>query len=771
MSAKGLTVLVIGGGGREHALAWAARRSPRCRRLLVAPGNAGTPGERVDVAVDDVEGIVELARRAKVDLVIVGPEAALAAGVVDALTDVGIAAFGPTRAAAELEASKAFARAFCERHAIPGPRSGTFTTVDEAMAWVDEIGGPVVVKADGLAAGKGVLLPDGRDATLAALRHVLEGAAFGSAGARVVLEERLVGEEVSLLAFTDGETVVPMPPAQDHKRLGEGDHGPNTGGMGAYAPTPALTGEQVARLAFTVLGPAVHGMGVEGRPYRGVLYAGLMLTADGPRVLEFNCRFGDPEAQVLLPLLDVDLLDIAEACATGGLRQVPVRWKPSTACAVVLASPGYPEAPRTGGVVTGIHDAATHPDVLVFHAGTDDEGADVVSSGGRVLSVTGVGQDIVAARYAAYRALADIRLDGAQSRRDIGWRALARLAGVGGYAAAGVDIDAGNEAVARMRVAVEATHTPDVVAGVGAFGGALSLAARLRSVADPVLVASTDGVGTKVMVAVATNRVAGLGHDLVNHCVDDVLVQNARPVAFLDYIGTSRLDPVQAADLVAGMAEACGANRCVLLGGETAEMPGVYHDGHLDVVGTLLGLADRARLLPRGDVAAGDVLIGLASSGPHTNGYSLLRRAFTGLPFDAIPDPLDVPLVDALLAPHRSYLGLLAPLLDDPSSPVKALAHITGGGLVENPPRALPDGCGAVVRIGSWPVPPLFRLVRDTTHLPPDELHRTLNMGIGMVAFVAPDRAAEVQDRLGEESWVIGEVVEGDRRVHLDTSP
>ena len=762
-------VLVVGSGGREHAIAWAVARSPRCGRLVVAPGNGGCPGEQVAIAADDVEGLTRFATEQHIGLVIVGPEVALAAGLVDMLDVAGIPAFGPTRAAAELEWSKAFSRAFCERHGIVGPRAAVVTSVAHATAWIDALGAPVVVKADGLAAGKGVVLPDGRDATVAAVVDVLASAS-SAAGGCVVLEERLVGEEVSLLAFTDGHTVVAMPPAQDHKRLADGDRGPNTGGMGAYAPAPCCPPELVVELARTVLQPTVEAMAAEGRPYRGVLYAGIMLTADGPRVLEFNCRFGDPEAQVLLPLLDGDLVEIALACVHGNLRDVAVQWSKQSALTIVAASPGYPAAPTTGALIDGL-DAMLSP-ALVFHAGTAVGAAGVVTAGGRVLAVTGVADDLNDARALAYEAMDGIGFEGKQVRRDIGWRAIARHAADGGYRAAGVDIDAGNDAVNRLRVAVERTHTPAVLAGIGSFGGVFDLAGVLRY-RHPVLVASTDGVGTKVMLAAEAGRPAVSGIDIVNHCIDDVLVQNARPLFFLDYIASSNLDPALVAAVVGGMADACAAAGCALLGGETAEMPGVYTDGHFDVAGTLIGVAERDGLLPRtgGDgqrgVAPGDVLIGLASSGPHTNGYSLLRRVFAAMPLDASPEPLPGTLADALLAPHRSYLGVLAPVLDQTGSPIKALMHITGGGLIENPPRVLPPGCGVEIRLGSWPVPPLFRLVRDVTGLGPHELHRTLNMGIGMVLVVASGDVAAMQAALEEESWVIGAVTHGDGTVAL----
>ena len=759
-----MKVLVVGSGGREHAIAQSVVRSPRCTGLYVAPGNAGTPGQRLAVAADDVAGLVAAARDHSVDVVIVGPEVALAAGLVDALGDAGVRAFGPTQAAARLESSKGFAREFCARHGIAGPRFASVTTVTDAAAWLDREGlERAVVKADGLAAGKGVVVADDRAATLAAVEAAL-GGAFGAAGSVVVLEERLEGEEVSLLAFSDGVHVVPMPPAQDHKRIGEGDRGANTGGMGAYAPAPVCPPALVDELTRTVLHPTVAGMAAEGTPYVGVLYAGLMLTADGPRVLEFNCRFGDPETQVLLPLLATDLLDVVEACLDGHLGEVPVQWHAAAALTVVLAAEGYPEAPRTGGVLTGLDDAAGIGGATVFHAGTQQLGDTVVASGGRVLAVTGIGADVNDARARAYDALAHIDLPGGRFRRDIGWRAVARLSSAGGYAASGVDIDAGNDAVARMKEAVERTHGPAVLRGVGAFGGVFD-ASVLRAYEHPVLVASTDGVGTKVELLARAGRPGVAGTDIVNHCIDDVLVQRARPLFFLDYVATSKLDPAMAAAVVTGMAQACEAAECALLGGETAEMPGVYAPGAFDIAGTLVGVGERDLLLPRTDVAAGDVLIGLASSGPHTNGYSLLRRVFAGLPLDARPEPLEVPLVDALCAPHRSYLDVLWPILQ--LDVVKALVHITGGGLVENPPRILPAGCAIEVELGSWPVPPLFRLVRDITGLDAHELHRTLNMGIGMVLVVAPDDVATVQSKLPEESWVIGRVVPGDREVRL----
>jgi len=334
------------------------------------------------------------------------------------------------------------------------------------------------------------------------------------------------------------------------------------------------------------------------------------------------------------------------------------------------------------------------------------------------------------------------------------------------YAASGVDIDAGNRAVALMTAAVQSTYGPEVLAGVGAFGGLFD-AGGLKAMTAPVLVASTDGVGTKVRLAAQAGRYESIGHDIVNHCLNDILVQGARPLFFLDYVASARLDPEQVAQMVAGMAAACRAAGCALLGGETAEMPGVYAPGEFDVAGTIVGVVERDQRLPRTDLAAGDVLLGLASSGPHTNGYSLIRRLFADVPLDTVLPELGLPLADALLAPHRSYLRVLEPLLADPARRLKALAHLTGGGLIENLPRVLPADLSAAVQLSQWPVPPLFALMQRRGGLATEEMFRVFNMGFGLILVVAPSDVAAVQALLPEPSTVLGVLVPGDRTVQL----
>ena len=432
MSAR--NVLVIGCGGREHALAWTLARSPQVAQVYVAPGNGGTEwpanpdayglqpragSQNVLVAVDDFEGLIAFAVQHHVDLTVVGPENPLAAGIVDAFQAAGLATWGPSRAAAQLEGSKSFAKDFMQRHHISTAEFGVFEDYAAACEYVRMCGVPVVVKADGLTAGKGVLIPDTLDDTLDALRHLMIDRAFGEAGRKVVIETRMTGREISVLGFCDGKTVIPMPVARDHKRAYDGDAGTNTGGMGAFAPSPDIDPVLIGDIRRTVLQPVVDGMLAEGMPYAGVLYAGLMLTEAGPRVLEFNCRFGDPETQVILPLLETDLVAICEACMTGTLDQLDIRWRDDACATVVLASPGYPSRYPVGLAINGM-DRATAPDVIVFHAGTRREHNQLVTAGGRVMAVTAVGADITGALQRAYDTISGIAFEGMHFRRDIG---------------------------------------------------------------------------------------------------------------------------------------------------------------------------------------------------------------------------------------------------------------------------------------------------------------------------------------------------------------
>lgn len=414
-----LRVMIVGGGGREHALAWAAKRSPRVGQLWIAPGNAGTAslGENVALAADDVFGITRFAAQNHIDLVIVGPEVPLALGLVDQLKAAGIKAFGPSAQAAQLEASKAFSKAFMQEVGIPTARAGIFRDFDAAAAYLDTVDYAVVVKADGLAAGKGVIVCDDHAQALEALHHMLQDEAFGGAGGTVIIEERLTGKEVSVLAFSDGQRCVLMPPTRDHKRAFEGDQGPNTGGMGAFTHPDDVSPALLAQIHETVLKPAVQGMAARGIPFVGVLYAGVLLAADGIQTLEFNARFGDPETQAILPLLESDLIEIMLACISGTLDESLVRWRDAYGATVVAAAGGYPGKYQRGTPIYGL-DASD--DALVFHAGTEMHGDQIVTAGGRVLAVSAVGSTRESALECAYARLEGIRFEGMHYRRDIG---------------------------------------------------------------------------------------------------------------------------------------------------------------------------------------------------------------------------------------------------------------------------------------------------------------------------------------------------------------
>jgi phosphoribosylamine--glycine ligase len=422
-----LKVLVIGGGGREHALAWKVAQSPRVAEVIVAPGNAGTALEpkcrNAAVSAADIAGLVALARAERAGLTIVGPEGPLVAGVVDAFSDVGLPCFGPRKLAARLEGSKQFTKEFLVRHGIPTARYAAFTRQSFDPAAIRAQRPPIVVKADGLAAGKGVIIAASAEEAIRAAAGMFAGA-FGEAGRVVVVEEFLEGEEASFIVMADGRHVLPLATSQDHKRLGDGDVGPNTGGMGAYSPAPVVTPRLHGRIMREVIEPTLAGLSAEGMPYTGFLYAGIMIAKDGtPNVLEFNCRFGDPETQPVLARLKSDLVTLCEAALAGRLDDVEAEWDPRAALGVVLAAAGYPEEPRTGAAISGLDEAARLPG-KVYHAATRAENGRVVTAGGRVLCAVGLGDGVAAAQRAAYALVDRIRWDGMQYRRDIGWRAL-----------------------------------------------------------------------------------------------------------------------------------------------------------------------------------------------------------------------------------------------------------------------------------------------------------------------------------------------------------
>ncbi|XP_018412961.1 PREDICTED: trifunctional purine biosynthetic protein adenosine-3 [Nanorana parkeri] len=764
-----VAVLLIGSGGREHALAWKLAQSAHVKQVLVAPGNAGTANNgkitNSDVPVEDHAQVIQFCKNHNIGLVVVGPEAPLAAGLVDDLTVAGVRCFGPTAKAAQLEASKSFAKDFMDRHGIPTAKWKSFTDPKEACDFITSANfQALVVKASGLAAGKGVIVASSKEEACKAVNEIMQDKAFGEAGETVVVEELLEGEEVSCLCFTDGVTVAPMPPAQDHKRLMDGDQGPNTGGMGAYCPAPQISEALLAEIRDTVLQRAVDGVRKDGTPYIGVLYAGIMLTKDGLKVLEFNCRFGDPECQVILPLLQSDLYDVIQATLDGHLvGSMPVWLQDHAAVTVVMASGGYPGSYAKGLEITGFSQARDLG-LEVFHAGTALKDGKVVTSGGRVLTVTAIRKDLISALEEANKGVAVVQFSGAIYRKDIGYRAIAYLKQNRPltYKASGVNIEAGNSLVQKIKPFAAATARPGCNAELGGFAGLFDL--KAAGFTDPILVSGTDGVGTKLKIAQECNKHDTIGQDLVAMCVNDILAQGAEPLFFLDYFACGALDVSVASSVVSGIAKACQMAGCALLGGETAEMPGMYARGEYDLAGFAVGAVERGHMLPLLDrITEGDLVIGVASSGVHSNGFSLVRKIVekSGLGFSS-PAPFGCgtqTLGEILLTPTKIYSKTLLPILK--SGHVKAYAHITGGGLLENIPRILPAALGVTLDALCWKVPGIFSWLQKQGGLSEDEMSRTFNCGIGAILVVERRQAEEVLRELqaAEDVWTIGEVI------------
>lgn len=758
-------VLVVGGGGREHALVWKLAQSPKIQTIYVSPGNAGTSSEskavNISLNVKDNKAVVDWCKENDISLVVVGPEEYLCNGLGDELTAAGVKCFGPSAKAADIEASKAYSKDFMAKYDVPTAQYQTFTNAESAKTYITNADFPaLVVKASGLAAGKGVIVAADKAEALAAIDVIMKDRALGAAGDTVVVEELLDGDEISVLAFTDGVNTSLMPPAQDHKRLKDGDQGPNTGGMGAYCPCPLVSDAVIEQVRVEVLERTVKGLMKEGRKFVGVLYAGLMLTKNGPKVLEFNCRFGDPETQPILTLLESDLYETMLACVDGDLpRALPVWKKNMYAVGVVLASGGYPGSYEKGKVISGLEKATEHG-VQIFHAGTAKSGNHIVTSGGRVMVCLAQHSDLRTAKQLAQLGAEFVHFEGKFFRNDIAFRAIGKVSRKDPltYSMSGVDIAAGDRLVRSIRSLTDSTKRPGTMGSIGGFGGLFDL--KAAGYKDPILVSGTDGVGTKLKIAQAFHVHETIGIDLVAMCVNDILVQGAEPLFFLDYFACGKLDPGVAKQVIVGIAEGCRQARCSLIGGETAEMPGMYAVGDYDLAGFAVGAVERERLLPRSDIRDGDLVLGFPSSGIHSNGYSLVRKVVerAGLRYtDRAPFDESKQLGEVLLTPTRIYVRHLLSAVKN--GHVKALAHITGGGITENIPRVLPPGIGVFLDCNKWTIPPVFQWIANEGNVGDDEMLKTFNCGLGMVAIVSPEDAQTVIDVSEGEARVVGHVL------------
>ncbi|OLY83912.1 Bifunctional purine biosynthetic protein ADE1 [Smittium mucronatum] len=791
-----MKVLIIGNGGREHAVAHAISKSKSVSHVFVAPeysglqilkklsilnkGNGGTDriegkvsNVKIGYSIKDFPSLVNFAVENEISLVIPGPEQPLVDGISSHFKKVGIPCFGPSEKAAMLEGSKAFSKDFMKKHNIPTAEYRTFTDYEEAKKYVENVNHRVVIKASGLAAGKGVLIPENTKEALQGLQEIMVDKIFDDAGSQVVVEEYLEGEEVSILAISDGYTVIQLPSAQDHKRAFDGDKGLNTGGMGTYAPAPVATSDILAEIQNTVIQPTIDGMRRDGIPFVGCLFTGFMLTSSGPKVIEYNCRFGDPEIESVLSLLDdsTDFYEVCLAAAEGRLDSVSLNFKDSYAATVIIASGGYPSSYEKGKPISF---GELQPDVTVYHAGTLklDDGT-IVSNGGRVLAVTGVSETLEGAIEKAYSGVSTISFEDCFYRKDIGHRALSKAktkkTGLT-YSDSGVDIEKGNKLVDLIKPIVKSTRRVGTDSDIGGFGGIFDL--KATKFVDPILVSATDGVGTKLVIAQKMGIHDTVGIDLVAMQVNDIIVQGAEPLFFLDYFATGNLNLAETSSFISGVAKGCLISGCGLIGGETAEMPALYQNGEYDVAGFAVGAVERTHLLPK-LVGSTDVVIGMASSGIHSNGFSLVRKILekNGLSYeDRCPWNEGSSVGVELLTPTRIYVKSLLPILQRERVVVKALSHITGGGFLDNIPRVLPEQCNVEIDASSWKFPAVFKWLKTAGNVDSskwflllDEMARTFNCGIGMVLFVGADDAEEVLGSLksaGEEAFIIGKVVD-----------
>jgi phosphoribosylamine--glycine ligase/phosphoribosylformylglycinamidine cyclo-ligase len=786
MSTTNRKILLLGNGGREHALAWKLNQSSSVDKIFVLPGNGGTGNgslkkvQNVDhIKPNDLAAIANFARSEDIDLVIPGPEAPLVEGIENLIRRAGIRCFGPSPQAAVMEGSKAYAKAFMARHNIPTAQSGTFKDYEAAKEYLQSTKlDRMVIKASGLAAGKGVILPESKEHALQALEDMMVKKELGNAGDEVVIEEYLEGEELSILSFSDGYSIKSLPPAQDHKQIYEGDQGPMTGGMGCYSPTKVATPELVEEIHRTILKPTIDGMRREHMPFVGLLFTGLMITKSGPKVLEYNVRFGDPETQTVLPLLspETDLAELMLACCDRWLDAIDLKISPGYSATVVAVAGGYPGPYVRGDDITLDQTPA---DTMIFHAGTTLSQSKLKTAGGRVVAATSTGSTIQEALKRAYEGISTIHFPGMHYRKDIGHRALTTSPTTSDnapltYASTGVSISSGNALVKAITPLVASTARPGADASIGGFGGILDLVAAGYS-SPPLIVGAIDGIGTKSYIAHEMGVHDSIGIDCVAMNVNDLVVQGAEPLFFLDCYTCGKLDVEVATSFIKGVTKGCIEAGCALVGGETAEMPGLFSAGGLvkdsgniyDAVGVAVGAVQQGqKLLPdKEGMVVGDVVLGLASNGCHSNGFALIRRivARAGLKYsDPAPWSDEGQTVgQTLLTPTRIYVKSLLPVVRE--GLIKGMAHITGGGLTENIPRMLPKHLAATVDVSSYPVPKVFMWLKKEAGLADAEFARTFNTGVGMVLVVKESDKEKVTKELaekGEMVHVIGSIVE-----------
>lgn len=770
-----LNILIIGNGGREHAITWKLLQSSTVEKIYIAPGNGAPLDSRVENLPNlngnpcNFDKLAAFAIENRINLVIPGPEQPLVDGISAIFQKIGIPVFGPSPLAARMEGSKAFSKIFMENHQIPTASFKNFDNHSKALDYINSISHPIVIKADGIAGGKGVLIPTTKEEAISGLEEIMIAKNFGNAGNEIVIEEFLEGDELSILTFTDGYSFFNLPAAQDHKRIGNNDTGLNTGGMGAYAPAPIATPSILEKINSTIIKPTIDGMRKSGYPMCGILFTGIMLTSSGPKVLEYNVRFGDPETQTVLPLLsdETDLAQVFLACAEHRLDSTEISIKPNTySTTVVMAAGGYPENFNKGDEITISKDLPA--DTFIFHAGTAEKDGKIVTSGGRVIASTSIASTLRKAVDQAYIGVDHVKFNNKYNRNDIAHKAFNQVVNKKAvtYADSGVSVDNGNIFVEKIKAKVKSTARPGADSDIGGFGGLFDLKKAGFEGENTLLVAATDGVGTKLRVAQIMNIHDTVGIDLVAMNVNDLVVQGAEPLIFLDYFATGKLNLDVASKFVSGVADGCIQAGCALVGGETSEMPGMYDEGHYDTNGTAVGAVQKDKILPKiNNMKSGNVLIGLKSDGVHSNGFSLVRRIIETSDYEyqskAPWTNSGKSIGEEVLVPTKIYVKQLLKSINQDL--FLGLAHITGGGLVENIPRALPKNLRAKVDMNLWQVPEIFKWLGKEGNVPKNDFLKTFNAGIGMVGIIEEQNVDQVLNNLkqeGEDAVIIGKLVD-----------
>uniref|UniRef100_H2ZF64 Phosphoribosylformylglycinamidine cyclo-ligase n=1 Tax=Ciona savignyi TaxID=51511 RepID=H2ZF64_CIOSA len=764
---KMANILIIGSGAREHCLAWKLNQSDSVKLIYVTPGNAGTFHGKFCVKVPDVQDFKALAEwcvSRAINLVVVGPEIPLAEGINEALAHSGILCFGPSSKAAEIESNKSFTKDFMIRHNIPTARYKVFTDSQSACQHINAAPyRALVVKASGLAAGKGVVVAKDKEEACNTARKMLNLSASGIREHFIFWVEWYIYKSEYMLNHTRTASLLCLQSRTTKEWV-----------RVTQDQTLVISKETMRLIEQNVLKRTVQGLHEEGRTFKGVLYAGIMLTGHGVKVLEFNCRFGDPECQAILPLLESDLYSVMMNCINGRLSDAEVNWKENhSSVALVVCSEGYPGEYKKGKLITGM-DNITEGSVRVFEAGTsfDRESRRKVTSGGRVLTISATTESLPLSNQLVLQAADGIQFEGAFYRRDIakdGIIFLKRNRGLS-YAKCGVSIENGDSFVASISSDVKSTARPGSTPNLGGFGGCFDL--EKAGYNNPILVAGTDGVGTKLLIAQAMNKYDKIGLDLVAMCANDVLTHNAESLFFLDYYACGSLQLDVAREVLKGISLGCAMAGCALIGGETAEMPGLFPRGVFDIGGFVVGAYEKGRdiPLPKTDcIIAGDVIVGVMSSGLHSNGFSLVRKVIelSGMDlWDPSPFEDGKSLGESLLKPTAIYCKALLPVFRSLNQ-IRGVAHITGGGIVGNLPRVLPSNMSAILDARKWPVPPVFRWLAGTGDIPTDEMLKTFNCGLGLCIVTSQSGANDViikcnnaLSSLSLKAFQVGEIVE-----------